>query len=121
MKPVSVPGLYKRGSTWRLALRRTGPSGAPIDLSGVTQARAMFRAGTDAPVIVTLTGSVGEGIALSPADGLISLTLTPAKTTLFAPGSRILFDVELTWTADEIWQSPTYALIVDEEVTRDAD
>ena len=41
MRPVTLTGFFKRGSTWTLSVIRKGPTGAPIDMTGLVT-RAMF-------------------------------------------------------------------------------
>ena len=119
MKPTPLSGLYKRGSAWLIGIARKQSDGTPVDLTGMS-ARAMFRAGDeDGAVVVTLTDAEGGGIAVDADAGAVSLTLTPDQTTLFAAGDKVLFDVELTPDDGLIWQSPTYAFRVTQEITRD--
>lgn len=119
MKPTPLAGLYKRGSAWLIGLARKQSDGTPVDLTGMT-ARAMFRTGDDSgPDVVTLTDGIGGGIEIDAAAGTVALTLMPAQTVLFAPGDKVLFDVELVPDDGKIWQSPTYTFRVTQEITRD--
>jgi hypothetical protein len=117
-KPLLFDGYFKRGSAWLLSLARKQSDGTRVDLTGMT-ARAMFRVGDeDGAVTVTLSDS-GGGIAIDAAARSVAMTLLPEQTVLFAPGAKVLFDVELTPMDGLIWQSPTYWFRVVQEVTRD--
>lgn len=113
MSVIALPSEYKVGSTWTFVVRRTDSAKGPIDLTGLST-RAMFREGSaTGPVIATLTGrdrgDAGTGQAV--------LTLTPEQTALFTPGSKVVFDVEMS-RPGYAWQSPTYRIKTEAEVTR---
>lgn len=60
MRPVTLSGMFKRGSTWRIALTRKDAAGTPINLTGLVT-RIMFRADSaDGAVIVTLSDGSSE-------------------------------------------------------------
>lgn len=117
MRPVTLSGMYKRGSTWRIAMVRKASDGTPVNLTGLVT-RIMFRADSvDGAVIVTL--SDGNGLAVDPTAGRIDLTLTATQSALFAAGSRVYFDIEQTEpVSGHVWQSPTCRFTVEQEVTR---
>ncbi len=121
MKPTSLSAdmLFKRGSAWTIPFRRLA-DGVPVDLTGLA-IRAMFRANTeDGPVVATLTNQPGGGITHLEGGGhWLELLLMPEQTVNFAPGDKILFDVEMTPSDGRVWQSPTYSFRVDQEITRD--
>ena len=118
MKPKALTGFFKCGSTWLISITRKDPNGTPIDLTGQT-VRAIFRsASVDGTVILTLTELNGLSI-YTPENGTISIELSPVQTVLFPVGVRVYFDVEVTTTAtSEVWQTPTYYVIAEQEVTR---
>jgi hypothetical protein len=117
-RPQSLSALFKRGSTWAIALIRRDADGDPIDLSGLTS-RAMFRKDSvDGEVLVTLDDSAGITIA-DPASGRIELEITPTDSVLFLSGTWVYFDVEQTDPAGRVWQSPSYRFFVSQEITRD--
>jgi hypothetical protein len=112
---ITDPAAYKCGSTWTFVLTRKDATGTPIDLTGLA-VRSMFRQDSAAgPVIVTLTDA--GGIAVDAALGQVVLTLTPTQTALFVPGSKAVFDVEMTRDG-YAWQSDTYKFKTEQEVTR---
>lgn len=118
MKPKALIGFFKRGSTWNFNLVRKF-EGVPIDLTGQT-ARSIFRTeSVDGTVLLTLDSLTGLTIP-TPANGTMQFSLTPLQTVLFPVGVKVYFDVELTDTATgEVWQSPTYTIVAEQEVTRD--
>ncbi len=120
MKPKALSGFFKRGSTWRFSLIRKDSSGVAIDLSDVTTYRALFRTeSVDGEVILTLNDTNGLSIPI-PINGTIEVELTPVQTVLFPIGIKVYFDIELTYgITGEVWQTPTYYLISEQEVTRD--
>ena len=119
MKPKALSGFWKRGSTWSLSIIRKDSGGVAIDLDGMT-ARSIFRTeSVDGAVLLTLDDASGLTIP-TPANGTIQLDLTPEQTVLFPVGAKVFFDIELTTTlTGEIWQSPTYYIVSEQEVTRD--
>lgn len=119
MKPVSIEGFFKRGSTWRISITRKNPDLTPVDLTGLAT-RVMFReGGVDGTVIVEIDDAAGITIA-DPTTGIIELELTAAQSALFTPGATVYFDVEQTDSVTgDVWQSVTYKFKVDQEVTRD--
>ncbi len=121
MKPRQLSGFYKRGSTWRFGVRRRDKeTGILVDITGMT-ARSMFRAeSVDGTVLLTLNSTNGLTIP-TPDNGTMEFEMLPDQTVLFPVATKVYFDVELTTTATGIvdWQSPTYFIIADQEVTRD--
>lgn len=121
MRPVTLSGFFKRGSTWRIRLTRKDATGAPIDMTGLALAtRAMFRGDSvDGSVVAIL--SHGDGITIAdPTSGVMLLSLTAAQSASFTAGSRVYFDIEQRDpVSGYVWQSPTYRFSVDQEVTRD--
>ncbi len=117
MNPVKLSGFFKRGSTWRFSLIRKDSAGAAIDLTGQT-VRAIFRTiSVDGDVLLTMDGTNGLTIP-TPANGTMQFVLSPDQTVLFPVGIRVYFDVELTAVDLSIWQSPTYYIVAEQEVTR---
>lgn len=118
MKPKALSGFWKRGSTWSLSIIRKDSDGVAIDLAGTT-ARSIFRTeSVDGTVLLTLDDTNGLTIP-TPANGTMEISLSPEQTVLFPVGSKVYFDIELTTTSTgEIWQSPTYTITAEQEVTR---
>jgi len=117
MKPVQLSGFFKRGSTWRFAIIRKDSLGAAIDLTGQAF-RALFRTeSVDGDVLLTMTSANGFTIP-TPANGTMQFVLSPDQTVLFPVNKRVYFDVELTAVDLSVWQSPTYFIISEQEVTR---
>ena len=118
MKPKSLTGFFKRGSTWAIAIIRKDSAGVAVSLAGMT-ARSIFRTeSVDGTIILTLNSENGLTIP-TPANGTMQISLSPVQTVLFPVGVDVYFDVELTTTAtDEVWQSPTYKIKSEQEVTR---
>jgi len=117
VKPAQLSGFFKRGSTWRFHIARSF-GGVPIDITGGT-VRAMFRlAAEDGALILTMDSSNGLMIPTG-TDGLMQFSLSPVQTVLFPPSTKVYFDVELTMTDTTVWQSPTYYIVADKEVTHD--
>ncbi len=116
MKPKALSGFFKRGSTWNFSIIRKDSAGVAIDLTGMT-ARSIFRTeSVDGTILLTLNPI----IIIAPETGTIPIDLTPVQTALFPVGTKVYFDVELTTTATgEVWQSPTYTIVAEQEVTRD--
>ncbi len=118
-RPISTnPDVFwKVGSTWTFGVRR-GTTEIPVDITGQTP-RAMFRANSlKSPSFLELTSLTGLSIP-NPADGFVFFTLTPEQTVLFTPNVKTFFDLELTDAFGIIWQSPTFYLKAEQEVTRD--
>ncbi len=121
MKPKALSGFFKRGSTWRFSLIRKDSTGTSIDLTDVTLFRAIFRLeSVDGTVLLTIDSANGLSIP-TPANGTIQVDLAPDQTVLFPVATKVYFDIELTYgLTGEVWQSPTYYLVAEQEVTRDA-
>ncbi len=119
MKPKALSGFWKRGSTWSFSIIRKDSAGVAIDLTGTT-ARSIFRTeSVDGVSLLTLDSLTGLTIP-TPANGTIVIELTPAQTVLFPVATKVYFDIELTTTTTgEVWQSPTYYIVAEQEVTRD--
>lgn len=115
-------GIYKRGSSWDFALKRTQPgTNRPTDLTGLST-RIMFRRGSPAgEVVVTLEEGSGATVA-DPLSGIVAFRVSQIDSAKFADGDVVCFDVEQTNPADldYAWQSLTYYFSVVEQVTRDA-
>jgi hypothetical protein len=118
MKPKQLNGFFKRGSSWQIRIIRKDSNDTAIDLSGTT-ARAIFRSDSvDGTVLLTMTSANGLTIP-TPANGTILMELSPEQTVLFPVGTKVYFDVEVTTTATSaVWQTPTYYIIAEQEVTR---
>jgi len=118
MKPKQLNGFFKRGSSWSFSITRKNPSGFAVDLSGVTLFRAIFRTeSVDGTALLTMDSTNGLSI-LVPANGTIQFDLTPLQTVLFPVGTKVYFDIELTYgLTGVVWQSPTYFIIAEEQVT----
>lgn len=123
MKPKQLSGFFKVGSAWEIGLTRKDSAGAGVDLSD-TAARATFRAGSvDGEILLTLDDGPGtpltSGITLSETvDGRVDILLMPADTATFPVGIPVYFDLELTPNDGMVWQSPTYYLVAEQEVTK---
>lgn len=116
MKPKALSGFWKRGSSWSFSIIRKDSAGVAIDLTGMT-ARTIFRTeSVDGTILLTIDPLV----IAAPETGTVQIDLTPAQTVLFPVGTKVYFDVELTTTlTGEVWQSPTYFIVSEQEVTRD--
>jgi hypothetical protein len=111
---ITEPAAYKVGSTWVFVLTRKDPDGVPIDLTGLT-VRATFREGSvTGTEIVTLTE--GDGITVVAADGQVTMTIDAEISATVAPG-KVFFDVEMVSAGGHVWQSPTYRIKTEAEVT----
>jgi hypothetical protein len=112
---ITEPAAYKVGSTWTFVLTRKNPDGDPIDLTDLT-VRATFRAGSvTGTEIATLTE--GDGIAIIAADGQVTLTIDAVTSATAPAGTKVFFDVEMVSTSGHVWQSPTYRIKTEAEVT----
>jgi hypothetical protein len=121
MKPKALSGFFKRGSSWSFSIIRKDSTGTAIDLTDVTLFRAIFRIeSVDGTVLLTIDSTNGLSIP-TPINGTIQIDLTPVQTVLFPVATKVYFDIELTYgLTGEVWQSPTYYLVAEQEVTRDA-
>lgn len=121
MKPKQLSGFFKRGSSWAFSITRKDPTGNEIDLTDVTLLRSIFRLeSVDGTVLLTMNSANGLSIP-TPVNGTIQIDLTPAQTVLFPVATKVYFDVELTYgVTGEVWQTPTYYIVAEQEVTRDA-
>ena len=120
MKPKQLSGFWKRGSPWDFSIIRRF-NGVAVDISEQSP-RAMFRIeSVDGPVILTVDSSTGLTIP-TPANGTIQFNLDDAQTVLFPVGVKVYFDIELsdTLSGKVTWQSPTYYIVAEQEVTRNA-
>ena len=112
---ITEPAAYKVGSTWTFVLTRKDPDGDPIDLAGLT-VRATFRDGSvSGTEIVTLTE--GDGIVVVEADGQVTMTIDATTSATVTPGAKVFFDVEMESASGHVWQSPTYRIKTEAEVT----
>lgn len=87
--------LAKTGDTWQLVLRWKQEDRTPVNLTGYT-ARMMVRKSWDATVVnASISTATGGGIEIVPADGKITLTLSPTQTAALIE-SPYVYDIELT-------------------------
>lgn len=118
MKPKALSGFFKRGSTWVIRHTATNDAGVAEDWTDAIP-RVMFRTeSVDGTILLTLTTADSLSIP-TPANGETIITLTPVQTVLFPVGTKVYFDLEFTRADTTVWQSSTYYLIADQEVTRD--
>lgn len=89
--PNQVQFSSAAGSTWRQTFTITDENG-PVDLTGLAWEFVIRPNTTDAtvPALVTVTTTVStQGqIDVVPLTGTVTVTLTPAATTLLGQGSR---------------------------------
>ena len=116
MKPRPLYGFFKRGSSWVFSLVRKDSVGAAIPLDQVNAYSAIFRSDSiDGNILITMNGTNGLSIP-TPANGTIVVNLSPTQTVLFKAGTKVYFDVKLTYVDTSVWQSPTYYIVADKEV-----
>jgi hypothetical protein len=117
-KPVKLTGNYKRGSTWTIRHTATDDAGVAEDWTDAIP-RVMFRTeSVDGTILLTLT--LADGLSIpTPANGETIITLTPLQTVLFPVGTKVYIDIEFTRADTTVWQSSTYYLVAEQEVTRD--
>lgn len=112
---ITEPTTYKLGSTWVFILRRKDPDDEPIDLGGLT-IRSMFRDGAVGGA-VKATLVEGDGVTVDAQAGQVTLTVDAESTATFTAGAWAYFDVEMRADDGHVWQSPTYRLKTEGEVT----
>jgi hypothetical protein len=90
--PIQVQFATAAGSLWRQTFTLTNDDGSPIDLTGMAWEFVIRPNVTDATVpglvTVTTTGTAQGQIDVTPLTGTVTVTLTPAATTLLGTGSR---------------------------------
>jgi hypothetical protein len=90
--PTQVQFATAAGSQWRQTFTLTNADGSPIDLTGMAWEFVVRPNVTDATVpalvSVTTTGTAQGQIDVTPLAGTVTVTLTPAATTLLGNGSR---------------------------------
>ena len=112
---ITQPPTHKCGSTWTFTLTRKTPDGGPVNLSGLTT-RAMFRVGAvDGEVVATLTE--GAGLVTEAEAGRGRMTIDATTSATVTSGAPVFFDVEMTAVDGHVWQSPTYRVKTEAEVT----
>lgn len=89
--PNQVQFSSAAGSTWRQTFTITD-GGGPVDLTGL-EWEFVIRPNvvdTTVPALVSVTTAptVQGQIDVSPAEGIVTVTLTPAATTLLGKGAR---------------------------------
>lgn len=89
--PNQVQFSSAAGSLWRQRFTITD-AGGPVDLTGLAWEFVIRPNTTDATVpalvSVTTTPSVQGQIDVTPAQGIVTVTLTPAATALLGRGAR---------------------------------
>lgn len=120
---ITKPDRHKVGSTWELVLFRRYPDPddpdvkLPVDLTGLTL-RSTFRIGSVfGPALKTLIE--GDGIEVDRLKGRTTLVIENTLSATVPAGVWVYFDVEMLDSEGHAWQSPTYRLKTEAEVTRD--
>ena len=105
--------VIERGVSWDYSFTLGNPDGTPWDLTGYS-AKAAFCPGTvnDAgrvfalgPPTLTLTTAAGDGVTI--AGPKVTLAMTPARTRMFAAGSKVCYDLFLYDTLAGVYR-PVY-------------
>lgn len=104
-----------RGDTWEREWRLTGPSGAPIDLTGAS-ARLQVR---DAAGSLVAEASTADGRLTLGGSAGTAVMVMPYSATAIAPGSY-RFDFEITFAGGVRRTYEQNVLIVLEDMARDA-
>jgi hypothetical protein len=90
--PFTVNFAVAAGSQWRQTFTLTDANGDPIDLTGLAWEFVIRPEVTNttspALVQVTTTSSSQGQIDVTPLTGTVTVTLTPAATTLLGRGTR---------------------------------
>jgi hypothetical protein len=90
--PTQVQFATAAGSRWRQTFTLTDADGTAIDLSGMAWEFVIRPNSTDttvpALVSVTTTPSAQGQIDVAPLQGIVTVTLNPAATSLLRQGSR---------------------------------
>jgi hypothetical protein len=80
------------GSQWQQTFTLTNPDGTPINLTGLTWEFVIRPTVQDAavpPLVSVTTTPTSQGsITVTPLTGIVTVTLTPAATTLLGKGQR---------------------------------
>ena len=103
-----------QGDTFELIfqLKEKG-TGLPVDLTGCTPKSEIRISAASPDVVETFTA------ALAPAiDGKVRLSLTAAETTALAPGTALVWDVQLLWPDGVVKTYLAGSINVLPEVTR---
>lgn len=90
--PTQVSFCAAAGSLWRQTFTLTNADGSPIDLTGMAWEFVIRPDSTDATipalVQVTTTSSTQGQITVTALQGMVTVTLTPAATSLLGHGAR---------------------------------
>jgi hypothetical protein len=113
---ISTEVRLYAGDTWRRSWRLKQPSGLPVDLTGAN-ARLHLRDSAGLLLIEASTGADGR-IVITPAEGLIAMTVAAADTSTFAVG-RYRWALEITDAAGIVTTLESGILVVMEDVTHD--
>lgn len=109
---------FKLGSTWYFYFvhkTRDPDTGVETVISnaGMTARVIMRHSSESGDIILT----IDSGITLGGADGSIEWKVMPLDTVKFTASQKVFFDIELTPTSGEIWQSPTFWFKTLQQVT----
>jgi len=108
--------LIDQGSTYTLALTYKDSAGTAINLNGYTAAMQARNTVNSATTVLSLT-SPSNGIVITGATGLISITMTATQTRDLVANTYV-YDLEITSGSGVVTRLIQGSLIVSAEVTR---
>jgi hypothetical protein len=105
----------KRGDTWQEVITWRDSNGDPIDISGCS-IRVHLRSREDDSLAVT-AGTTGGEITITNATGGVAAQRVEYTTMRTVTPGKYNCDVELTYTDNTVQSTPTFVVIVEEDVT----
>lgn len=108
--------LIDQGSTYTLALNYKDSAGTAINLTGYTAAMQIRNTVDSATTVLSLS-SPSNGIVITGATGLITITVTAAQTRDMIANTYV-YDLEITSGSGIVTRLVQGSVIVSAEVTR---
>ena len=105
-----------QGATYTLAISYKDSNGAAINLTNYTAAMQLRSTYTSADAVLSLS-SPSNGIVITPATGLINLTITDTQTAALL-ATTFVYDLEITSPTNVKTRLIQGNAIINPEVTR---
>ena len=105
----------KRGDTWQEIITWKDNNGDPIDITGAS-IRVQLRNREDDSLALTASTSTGEITITNPTGGVATQRVEYITMRDVEPG-KYNCDVEITYSDNTVQSTPTFVVIVEEDIT----